>query len=433
MTNRLAYAALFLAACGSNGGESSEGPLDNEDPTGQRDAGRSRADSSVSHGDDDSDASKPTNCRANDGADHDGDGFTRAQGDCDDCDSKINPGAYDFPTDNVDDDCSGAAATPKDAPCDANLAIDSTDPKDAARSLGLCKFVGETSKAWGVVSARYTDANGSGSIVDPLAAGLLSSFGAAKPKAGESLLALSSGVARAPDQPGYTASCDLFGSMCGGLFDPFNLRGCSGAGTPPPGYPKESSTCRSASSGGIFGGGTQIFNQAALELKVRVPNNVNSLSFDSIFYTSEYPKYVCNRYNDFYVVFKEPKPASVEDGNIVFDANDDPIGVNTGLLTVCDPSIQLSDTPKQFDCAAGTGLLKGTGYGDGEAMCEGAGDQGGASTGWLHTTAPVEGGQVITLRFAIWDTNDANLDSTVLIDNFQWSGDETDVGTIPIF
>lgn len=433
MTNRLACAALLLAACGSNGSETSDALLDNQDPSGERDAGRGRTDSKVPNGEDDSDPPQPTNCRANDGVDHDNDGFTRAQGDCNDCDSKINPGAFDFPTDDIDDDCSGSAASSKDAPCDQGLAIDSTNAEDAARALGLCKFTKEASKAWGVVSARYTDANGTGSMVDPLAAGLLPGFGAARPKDGNSLLALSSGVARSPDQPGYTASCDVFGVTCGGLLNPLNLLGCQGGDTPPPGFPKESSTCRSATSGGIFGGGTTIFNQAALELKIRVPNNASSLSFDSIFYTSEYPKYVCNQYNDFYVVFKEPKPANVDDGNIVFDSNDDPIGVNTGLLTVCDPTIQLSDTPKQFDCAAGTGLLNGTGYGANEAMCEGAGDQGGASTGWLHTTAPVEGGQVITLRFAIWDTNDAKLDSTVLIDNFQWSGEETEVGTIPIF
>ena len=38
-------------------------------------------------------------------------------------------------------------------------------------------------------------------------------------------------------------------------------------------------------------------------------------------------------------------------------------------------------------------------------------------------TAPTEAepGEIIDLRFAIWDTADELYDSTVLIDNFQWS------------
>ena len=62
-------------------------------------------------------------------------------------------------------------------------------------------------------------------------------------------------------------------------------------------------------------------DESALEVQIRVPNNVSSLSFESIFYTYEYPNYVCSQYNDFYVVFKDPKPAGVTDGNIVFDSN----------------------------------------------------------------------------------------------------------------
>ena len=50
---------------------------------------------------------------------------------------------------------------------------------------------------------------------------------------------------------------------------------------------------------------------------------------------------------------------------------------------------------------------------------------GGAATGWLHTTAPVPAGGVITLRFAIWDSGDARLDSLALIDHFAWSVEST--------
>jgi hypothetical protein len=420
MTNRLAWAVLWLAACGSSGGGSGQSTLDDDGTGKQGDAGRGK-DARV-------DARTPpssVDCASKDDDDSDEDGFTPADGDCNDCNAKVNPGAYDYTTDNVDDDCSGSAAKESDAPCDEQLAIDSTDAQDAARAIGLCNFSSASAKSWGVVSARFTDASGAGAIGDRSSAGLLRDFGAAKPIQGDALLALSSGVARAPGQPGFTEDCDSFDVLC------IPSLACTNGGNPPAGYPKETSTCRGEGTGNVFQPGTQIYNQAALELQIRVPNNAGSLSFDSIFYTTEYPNFICDSFNDFFVVFKEPKPDGVTDGNIVFDSNNDPVGVNTGLLAVCDPSIQDPSAEKQFDCRGGTDLLTGTGYGAGENSCE-VKKQSGASTGWLHTTAPVTAGELITLRFAIWDTNDANLDSTVLIDNFKWSKDGADVGTIPI-
>jgi hypothetical protein len=56
----------------------------------------------------------------------------------------------------------------------------------------------------------------------------------------------------------------------------------------------------------------------------------------------------------------------------------------------------------------------------------------GAATGWLHTTAPVEGGSIITLRFAIWDSGDGILDSLALIDNFNWSIETPVIETKPV-
>jgi hypothetical protein len=74
---------------------------------------------------------------------------------------------------------------------------------------------------------------------------------------------------------------------------------------------------------------------------------------------------------------------------------------------------------------AGTGL-ESPSPGD----CDTDSRQGGA-TGWLQTSGNVVGGEVITLRVAIWDTSDHVLDSLVALDNFQWSVDVTDPGTIP--
>jgi hypothetical protein len=70
-------------------------------------------------------------------------------------------------------------------------------------------------------------------------------------------------------------------------------------------------------------------------------------------------------------------------------------------------------------------LLQGTGFAAGEyserSILGEAQGEGGASTGWLTTLAPATAGSIITLRFALWDTGDADMDSTVLIDRFSWS------------
>ncbi len=354
------------------------------------------------------------------------DGFTTAQGDCNECSELINPGALDFAGNEYDEDCSG---TPADAAedamgCDgASLAIGSTAAEDAARALGLCKFIRETDPGWGVLKARFTTANGGGVLEDPMMIGLLPAFGAAKPRAGASMLALSTGVARAPGQTGYTEDCDQFDTVC----EPET--GCEGGGIPPEGYPRESSEC-AAAGGGTGEEHAKSHNEAALELTIRAPTNANSLAFDSMFYTYEFPEFICDAYNDFFVVLKEPRPELVRDGNILFDAKGNPIGVNSGLLAVCDVAAQDPAAAKQFTCEQGTDLLRGTGYGPGESSC--GSTSGGASTGWLRTTAPVSRGEVFTIRFAIWDTSDAILDSTALIDNFSWSVAKPEVETKPI-
>ena len=79
-------------------------------------------------------------------------------------------------------------------------------------------------------------------------------------------------------------------------------------------------------------------------------------------------------------------------------------------------------TPLQFfDCDLGDVELTGTGF---ETR---------AGTGWLVTKAPVTAGETIQLRWAIYDSGDPVLDSTVVIDNFRWLGESTaDPETVPV-
>jgi hypothetical protein len=88
---------------------------------------------------------------------------------------------------------------------------------------------------------------------------------------------------------------------------------------PPSGFPQASSVCPPTLFDDVS---KQAFNQAALELKIRVPTNARSLNFDSIFYSYEYPDFICQPFNDFFIALLEPHASGT--GNIVFDTNHDP-------------------------------------------------------------------------------------------------------------
>jgi hypothetical protein len=46
----------------------------------------------------------------------------------------------------------------------------------------------------------------------------------------------------------------------------------------------------------------------------------------------------------------------------------------------------------------------------------------GGATGWLTTKAAIKPGEQFTLELMIWDAGDGILDSSVLLDHFQWIG-----------
>src|SRR5262249_44751582 len=143
----------------------------------------------------------------------------------------------------------------------------------------------------------------------------------------------------------------------------------------------------------------------------RTPTNATSLSFNFDFYTYEFPKYICSVYNDFFVAMLSPKPASQVDGNISYDGKGNTISVNAGFLQVCHA--QTASNNVYFDCPLGPAQLAGTGF---DVDFVGMPTTNSAATGWLKTTTPLErAGDKITVDFAIWDSGDGVLDSTVLI------------------
>jgi len=345
----------------------------------------------------DPDATGISNCQSDPDEDLDQDGYSVNEGDCNDCDPNANPGAFDVVGGvdggaGVDEDCDGEIDN-EVTNCDQGFDIDDPDPMNAAKSMGLCRQTDANAvgadKTWGVISAAYVMAGG-GTGMNDLSHGLLPRFGAAGVQEGLSMVALSSGTARAPNQQGFQSP--------GGA-------DMGTSGSPPLGYPKESPSCPGVISGNCN-------DPAALELRIRVPTNAQSFSFDLNFYTYEFPVFICSEYNDFFVTMMDPAPPKLPDGNISFDQDGNPISVNNSLLQVCVPQ---TAGDKDFPCPLGSDLLEGTGFD------ETASSGPHAATGWLQTRAPVEPGSVITLRFAIWDSGDHILDSTVLLDNFQWS------------
>jgi hypothetical protein len=357
--------------------------------------------------------------------DMDNDGWTPAQGDCNDCDPNVNPGAIDTPAHPgpdggilpaSDNDCDGQITV--DVTCDANLAIGDTTPVHGANAIELCQTATAQDRKWGVLSANYTRANGT-PYTPSTEVGLLQNFGPnVSVRAGTSMLVLSSGHARLPGQPG---ACGTLSCMT------------NGAGTAPAGYPQNIPNCTP---------NMNIVDDTALELQIRAPTNATGYSFNFKFHSFEYPSWVCTNYNDQFITLVSPAPMGALNGNISFDKNHNPVSVNLGYFEVCDPSsitnfssgCKRSSTtcpaPPSPYCPSGLSELQGTGF---DTWGGGTMTNGGA-TAWLQTSAPVQGGSTFTIRFAIWDTGNYKFDSTVLVDNFQWvaTGGSVSTETVPV-
>jgi hypothetical protein len=352
--------------------------------------------------------------------DVDNDGFTPAEGDCDDCDPFSNPNALEvIATDGSkakDENCNGKIdEVAPEGTCDQGIDIADLDPLSVPKAVELCK-ISSGPKDWGVVSAQWVLADGSPpSAADltnfHLGHGFLSAFGAnVKVRAGERMLGLSSGTARGPNDPGYQ---DVGG---------FN-KGYTG--NHPMGFPKESPACPGTTTG-------EPHDPTGVEVTVRAPSNAHGFSFDFDFFTYEWPDYICSPYNDFFVAILSPMPMGQLDGNISFDSMGNPVSVNNAFVEVCgcfgNPPNPCSAGGKTFTCALGDTDLIGTGFG-----FDSSDGQDHGSTGWLQTTAPVEPGKEITLRWAVYDSGDGAFDTTTLIDNWKWLATPgITVGTDPV-
>jgi hypothetical protein len=306
--------------------------------------------------------------------DGDGDGYTPAQGDCNDCDPNINPGAVNIPGDPTQYDC-GAG---NNGACDA-MATGKNDPTSIAQSIELC-------------DQRFFKGAMTAGPSDPQARNVLAKFGVLQPRQGANFTLLSNGVAVDETGSGYA--------------NPQEGTSLNNDGTNPLPNLTGASNCGQADQ-------TNVHDYTEIVFQLHAPTNVKSFSFDFQFFSGEYPVYVCSMYNDEFLAIVKSSKTYPTDTNISFDSAMNPITVNSGFFTVCQNVPGKAGT---MHCMHPPTDNNGTGY---ETASLGMPAPGG-STGWLTTTAPIAPGEDITLRFVIFDEGDHVLDSAVLIDNFKW-------------
>lgn len=138
--------------------------------------------------------------------------------------------------------------------------------------------------------------------------------------------------------------------------------------------------------------GGNAYDITTLGLTLRAPDEAKSLSFNFRFMSEEYPDYVGQQFNDFFICL-------LNGTNIVFDTEGNIINVNNNFF---DPNI----TPE------------GTVFN--------------ATTVLLTAKAPITGGTAFELDFIVGDVGDYILDTAVFIDNFRFSTEEiSGTSTIP--
>lgn len=384
--------------------------------------------------------------------DQDSDGWTPNEGDC--CDvvgpacaepALVNPGAFEYPGNGVDDDCDPATLDNEaPSPCSTTPSFGtSVNPpgppvtaEDLLQAMDLCQFTDNApadlhDRKWGIIngSAQLLLADNDSQtplpISDDVQVGVLTSFGQfVSPQKFGTMAAISSGAARALGDPGYVhpkngkLSSQNTGNYNGGTQVTIQSGYLSANGGKPPAPAACSAQCTS--------GCDQAFDSVDLRARLRVPTNARSFSYELKFYSAEYPEYLCQEYNDFFVALlksswvpvppQQPLPA---DGNIAVDAQNKPVSVNNSFFQVCFPQYGAPTGT----CPSGTLELIGNGMGGwGNDLTAGGG------TEWLTNTAPVVPGETIELQFIVWDAGDHNVDSLVLLDHFRWSVTPSPVG-----
>lgn len=343
--------------------------------------------------------------------DLDGDGWGVCDGDCNDLNGEVNPGAYEDTWgwndafefvegagNGVDDDCNPATPDFGIATCASAPLSSGVTALDLAAAMELCQIADpnapKAQKTWGLLSASFVAPDGSALSPARLAeiqgsqAAVLSSYGASTPRRGATMVGLSTGKMRAPGQAEYVAPSPGTDFGATGQLPAAYLAAHNGQ---IPAIPDCNGPCP---------GGAGANDGVALRLSVRVPSNGEAFSFRMRFFTAEYPNNLCSTKNDFALGMLATQALGMpQDKNVVFDAMGSPVSVNNARFDACAPvGCQV--------CAAGAADLLGTGMP--------------AATGWLGEDAPAVPGETMTLDLMVFDVADGAGDSVLLLDSFRW-------------
>src|SRR5690606_38801832 len=379
--------------------------------------------------------------------DFDNDGWGVCDNDC--CDQVspdcatpniVNPGAFEVGGNNVDDDCDGMIDNPL-ALCDNGLQANSGTPNDYAKAIDLCQFTTEDAplaqKKWGVIDSWLHRGNGANSPYSGSRSIRPQSGNVITPQNGSRMAAFSSGTASYPGAPAPVHEAFQAGWDHGNDFDvgaPGDWLALNGNAFPnAPGCPAPNSTTA--------------YDSVMYKIKVRVPTNANSFSTKMYFFSAEYPEYVCTAFNDLFVALVDSTdPDNPNDKNIAVYSqgnNTWPVGVNLleaapGLFQQC-LDVNSPVCGWVYDGCTGSNELVGTGFdtpvqeicGCTIFTCYGANTTYGGGTGWLTMSGNVTPGEIMEIRFVIWDTGDSGWDSLVLLDDWQWSVQASEPGVTP--
>ncbi len=314
-----------------------------------------------------------------------------------------DPSFFDIPGDQCDND--GDGKTDQPSTCDTGA----TDGSAAAfaRAIGICDDA--STKGYGLVSAAFTQGYSQTEPPHDEQHDVLPKFGnVVKPREGSMLGVLSTGYAQEFNGQGHTPFVE-------GMVWWNNSK----HGAPPPGFPKAAGGCSQSKL---------VTDVSAVKLTLKAPKNATGLKFDFNFHSSEWPAYICTDFNDGFVAWLTAKGFNGgKADNISFDAKGNPVSVNNGFFDRCTAGAMVGcagQHPGTASCPGGPSELAGTGFGvEGEGCDFGKQVTMGGATGWLTSQAAVQPGETFTLEFMIWDAGDGDLDSSVLIDHFQWIGD----------
>jgi hypothetical protein len=127
---------------------------------------------------------------------------------------------------------------------------------------------------------------------------------------------------------------------------------------------------------------------------ITVPGGTYGFNFDLAYFSSEYPEFVGEKFNDMFIGWSTSEAYT---GNVTF-FDDQPFTV-TALAEEMEQSGFIMDDP----------ALEGTGF------------EGHGSTGWTTVSAPVVPGETFTFAFAIMDMGDSSKATAAVLDNWRWS------------